>query len=92
MLSPLGRIVLLMAFLAGAGGLVTTASANATYTASLGAHGGTRWTPRQSVYVNLKAMTPGVWKEELWAGTCAAPAARIAVLPGLVVLSTRMLA
>ena len=74
--------------------LLTVGSATAvtSYTASLGAHGGARWTVGASVYVNLKAMRPGTWKEELWSGTCATPGERMVVLPGLLVTSTRSLA
>ena len=52
-------------------GTVTAASAATSYTASLGSHGGARWTVGTSVYVNLKAMTPGTWNQQLWSGTCA---------------------
>ena len=58
--------------------MVTATEASTSYTASLGAHGGTRWTLSQSVYVNLKAMTPGIWKQQLWSGTCAQPTLRTA--------------
>jgi endoglucanase len=80
-------LVLLAAALAPA-----SASGATSYTASLGTHGGARWTVGTSVYVNLKAMTPGVWKQQLWSGTCAAPVARIVALPSLVVPATRTLA
>ena len=71
---------------------VSSAAATTSYTASLGTHGAARWTPGTSVYVNLKAMTPGTWKQQLWSGTCAAPKVRTAVLPSLVVPSSRVLA
>jgi hypothetical protein len=70
---------------------VTPASAATTHSASLGAHGTSIWTVGRSVYVNLKAMTPGTWKQELWSNTCASPIARLAVLPSLVVPTTRTL-
>ena len=71
---------------------IAPTSAATTYTTSLGAHGGARWIPGQSVYVNLKALTPGVWKQQLWSGTCALPKIRLAVLAGLVVPGTGALA
>lgn len=76
-----------------AGGLVgtSTASAATSYTVSLGSHGAARWAPRSSVYVNLKAMAGGTWKQQLWSGTCAAPKTRLAVLPSLVVPSAHVL-
>ena len=75
-----------------AGGLVPGAAGATSFTASLGTHGGARWTVGASVYVNLKAMAPGTWKQQLWSGTCVQPAVRLAVLPGLVVPTTRTLA
>ncbi len=77
-------LVLLAATIAAAAG----AAAATSYTTSLGSHGGARWTPGASVYVNLRAMTPGTWKQQLWSGTCALPGRRLAVLPGLVVPGT----
>ena len=56
------------------------AEAATSYTVGLGSHGTVRWTVGQSVYVNLKAMTAGTWKQQLWAGTCASPTSRLAVL------------
>ncbi len=75
-----------------AGSLATPATAATSYTVGLGTHGAARWTPRTSVYVNLKAMTSGVWKQQLWSGTCAAPKTRLAVLASLVVTASHTLA
>jgi endoglucanase len=69
-----------------------SASAVTSFTVSLGVHGGARWTVGTSVYVNLKALRSGTWKQELWSGTCASPGERLVVLPGLVVTSSRNLA
>jgi hypothetical protein len=69
----------------------TPAAAATSHSASLGAHGASTWTVGRSVYVNLKAMTPGTWKQELWSNTCASPIARLVVLPSLVVPATRTL-
>jgi endoglucanase len=90
--SPLRAVALAMsvAVLLIASVPATTAAAT-SYTVSLGSHGAVRWTPRTSVYVNLKAMTAGTWKQQLWAGTCAAPSSRLAVLPSLVVPSSHVL-
>ncbi len=71
---------------------ITPALAATSHTTSLGAHGASRWTLGRSVYVNLKAMVPGTWKQQLWSGTCALPRVRLAVLPSLVVPNTRVLA
>lgn len=38
-----------------------------------------------SLYVNLKGLTPGVWNEHLWSGTCTSLGTRVAILPGLIV-------
>ncbi len=70
---------------------VPPASAATSHSASLGANGASTWTVGRSVSVNLKAMTPGTWKQELWSNTCASPIARLAVLPNLVVPTTRKL-
>jgi len=70
---------------------VTPASAATSHSASLGANGASTWTVGRAVSVNLKAMTPGTWKQELWSNTCASPIARLAVLPSLVVPKTRKL-
>jgi hypothetical protein len=53
------RLALGVSALALLAGAVTSASAATSYTTSLGIHGDARWTPGQSVYVNLKAMAPG---------------------------------
>jgi micrococcal nuclease len=45
-----------------------------------------------SLYVNLKGLTPGVWNEHLWSGTCSDLRTRVAVLPGLIVPSSGALA
>jgi endoglucanase len=83
---PVRRIGLLLAVVGLiVGSLPATASAATSYTVSLGSHGAARWTVRTSVYVNLKAMSAGTWKQQLWSGTCAAPKTRLAVLAGLVV-------
>ncbi len=52
---------------------ITPALAATSHTTSFGAHGASRWTVGQSVYVNLKTMVPGTWKQQLWSGTCASP-------------------
>jgi endoglucanase len=87
--APLRRALLLVAALALAAGSIATAPAPAAaataYTASLGVHGGARWTVRTSVYVNLKATTAGTWKQQLWSGTCTAPQSRLATLVSVVV-------
>jgi len=70
----------------------TPASAATSHTASFGGHGASRWTVGQTIYVNLKAMVPGTWKQQLWSGTCASPVNRLAVLPSLVVPKPRTLA
>jgi hypothetical protein len=70
---------------------VVSVNGATSYVARLGAHGAARWTLDTSVYVNLKAMATGTWKQQLWAGTCASPTQRVAVLPSLVVPSSRTL-
>jgi endo-alpha-1,4-polygalactosaminidase (GH114 family) len=70
---------------------VSPTSAATSHKASLGTHGAAIWTVGGSISVNLKAMTPGTWKQELWSNTCASPRARLAVLPSLVVPTTRTL-
>lgn len=89
--APIRRALLLLAGLAIAAASLGPgpASAATSYTVSLGAHGGARWTVRTSVYVNLKAIMAGAWKQQLWSGTCAAPRARLAALPDLVVPTGR---
>jgi hypothetical protein len=84
-------IVLVLAIAALTIGVLSV-SATTSYVARLTGHGAARWTPNTSVYVNLSAMTPGVWKQQIWSGTCAKPGVRRAVLPGLVVPSTGTLA
>jgi micrococcal nuclease len=44
------------------------------------------------LYVNLKGLTPGVWNEHLWSGTCASLGTRIAIFPGLIVPGSGALA
>ena len=90
--TPRTRLLAALALLVMVAASLAPAASAAGITASLGSHGGARWTAGTSVYVNLKAMTPGVWKQQLWSGTCAAPAARLVVLPSLVVPTTRTLA
>jgi hypothetical protein len=68
------------------------ADAASNFSVSLGSHGSARWTVGTSVYVNLKAMTAGTWKQQLWSGTCAQPVTRLAGLSILVVPSSRALA
>ncbi len=86
------RIVLgAMAALLIAGGLVPATSATTSLNASLGSHGSARWTVGSSVTVNLKSMTAGTWKQQLWSGTCSAPATRLAVLSSLVVPTSHTL-
>jgi hypothetical protein len=87
-LAALGATAFLLLCSTGILTAVTPAAAAASYRASLGAHGTATWTVGQSVSVNLKAMTPGTWKQQLWSGTCAAPEARLAVLPSLAVPAT----
>src|SRR5205823_10224184 len=77
------------AFLAFA---VLSVAASTSYVARLGTHGAARWTLNSSVYVNLKAMTAGIWKQQLWSGTCTQPGIRTAVLPSLVVPAGHTLA
>jgi len=88
------RLALGFACLVLTGGTIAAAgvSAATSYAASLGSHGSARWTPGTSVHVNLRAMTPGTWKQQLWSGTCALPGRRLVVLPGLVVPATGVLA
>ena len=91
--SAIRRVVLgALAAVLIAGALAPAASGATSLTASLGSHGAARWTVGSSVYVNLKAMSPGTWKQQLWSGTCAVPATRLAVLSSLVVPSSRTLA
>lgn len=68
------------------------ADAASSFSVSLGSHGSARWTVGASVSVNLKAMTAGTWKQQLWSGTCAQPAARLAVLSNLAVPASHLLA
>jgi endoglucanase len=91
-LSPLRRFVLLSAVIGTLAIGVAPVSAATSYTASLSSHGAVRWTVGSNVYVNLKAMTAGTWKQELWSGTCSAPRSRIVALAGLIVPSSHVLA
>jgi hypothetical protein len=90
-LAVLGATAFLLLCSTGILTTLTPAAAATSHKASLGAHGTSTWTVGRSVYVNLKAMTPGTWKQELWSNTCASPIARLAVLPSLVVPTTRTL-
>ena len=45
-----------------------------------------------SLYANLKGLSPGVWNEHLWTGTCTNLGTRVAVLPGLIVPASGSLA
>src|SRR5207253_4656694 len=71
---------------------VLSVTASTSYVARLGTHGAARWTLNSTVYVNLKVMTAGIWKQQLWSGTCTQPGIRTAVLPSLVVPAARTLA
>jgi endoglucanase len=77
--------------LLGSLGAGATAQAATSYTVGLGSHGAARWTVGTSVFVNLKAMTAGTWKQELWSGTCASPSTRLVALSNLVVPTSRTL-
>ena len=71
--------------------VVAPVSAATSHTVSFGAHGAVTWTVGKSVSLNLKAIAPGAWTQELWSGTCASPTARLALLPFLVVPTTATL-
>jgi hypothetical protein len=88
----LRRILALIAAATLCASLGPTASGSTSYVARIGGYGAARYTPGVSLYLNLRKLTPGSWRQELWAGNCQTIGKRLASLSPIAVTSSGVVA